>query len=61
MIKLSYCKLFVAHAHSGVMVDNCTKGDVAFLFKVMRINAPQSLEHIAQYIMYGYSLELLAN
>jgi len=43
------------------MVDNCTKGDVAFLFKVMRINAPQSLEHIAQYIMYGYSLELLAN
>jgi len=43
------------------MVENCTKGDVAFLFKTTCINAPQSLEHVARYIMYGYSLELLAN
>ena len=43
------------------MIDICTKGDIVFLFRITHIIAPWSLEHVAQYIMIGYSLELLAN
>jgi hypothetical protein len=63
MIKLKYCKLFVTafiNAYSDVIVDNCTKGDIVFLFEITHINASSILEHV-QYNMYGYNLELLAN